>query len=113
MRTAGLSVQTEKIVREFVSDIIRSEGVKRGIHSAAKALGVSERWVKALHYGEPARISADTYLRAHQARMQLLMQRRAELQRELASIEAHLDERDMATGRAGGLCADETVCAHG
>lgn len=85
-----LSVNPESVVRAVITQIVRTSGLKRGLATAAATLGVSERWARGLYYGEKARVSAAVYLRAHEAQMRLLAERRAALLRELQEIEASL-----------------------
>ncbi|HXH01284.1 MAG TPA: hypothetical protein VNI56_03730 [Xanthomonadaceae bacterium] len=66
-------------------------------------LGVTERWVRSYRYGEPARVAAETYLRALDARRLLRAERRAALLQELHDIEAEAngDILDRAIPQAG------------
>jgi hypothetical protein len=86
--TAGFSENTDHAVREVIEEACRLDGPKRGLHRAAALLGVTERWLRGFRYGEPARVSAATYLRAIEARQALRQERRARLLAELQDIEA-------------------------
>lgn len=73
-------------IRDLVSDFVAEMGPKRGLYRAAQMLGVSERWLRALRYGEPTRIDVEVFLRAAEARRVLRAERRARLLRELAEL---------------------------
>ena len=87
---------TDHVLREVVDAAVANDGLKRGLHRAAEMLGVTERWLRAFRYGEPARVSAETYLRALEARRILRDERRSRLLAELHAIEAaaHADRLD-------------------
>lgn len=76
------------IVRDVCNDMVRRHGLKRGLHFAAEALGVSERWARALRSHETKRVSAEVYLRAIEAQRALRLERLATLRREIAELEA-------------------------
>jgi hypothetical protein len=105
--TAGLSVNTDHAVREVIDEATRLDGPKRGLFRAAELLGVTERWLRGFRYGEPARVTAETYLRALDARQALREERRARLLAELRDIEAaaHAEARaELVSGQGlGGL----------
>ena len=86
--TESSSVLPDNVVREVIADAVALHGLKRGLPVAASLMGVSERWLRAIRYGEPARISADTYCRALAARRTLLDARRNRLLAELRHLEA-------------------------
>lgn len=73
--------------REAIALACRSHGRKRGWHVAASLLGVPERRVEAIAYGEPARIDP---IRAEQARIELARQRAAQIRAELLDLERTL-----------------------
>lgn len=122
--TEQRSVLGSAVVRDVVEQAVRADGFKRGLFRAASMLGVTERWLKAVRYGEPAAVDADTYLRALEARQALLRERQARLAREIAEIEAaiHADaaappvrlsavgrhDRNAMVGQRGG---DGSACA--
>lgn len=66
----------------------RIEGRKKGWHLASMLLGVSERVVKALTYGEPAVIDP---IAAQQARNALARERIKQIRAELALLEGAAD----------------------
>lgn len=92
--TAAFSENPDTTVRVVCRDFIAEHGPKAGRHRIAALLGVSERWVRGLLYGEPARIDAQVFLRAVEARRLLRAERRARLLRELAEIEDGPDAAD-------------------
>lgn len=105
--TAGLSVNTDHAVREVIEEACRLEGPKRGLFRAAALLGVTERWLRGFRYGEPARVTAETYLRAIDARQALRQERRARLLAELQDIEAAADAEFASRVGFGGLLVDQ------
>ena len=121
MSTAQSAVNPASACREVIDGWIAAEGFKAGLHRAAQALGVTERWARGLRAGEPARVDAAVYLRAVEARRLLRAERRARLLAELQALEAIDDQtpahhllapRDSA-GRAtddAGRVAGELVC---
>jgi len=103
LTTAPFSENPDTTVRVIAREWIAELGPKRGRHRIAELLGVTERWVRGLLYGEPARIDAQVFLRAMDARRLLRAERRARLQRELAEIEGDLDAVDDLRGDGAGL----------
>ena len=49
--SASLENPSTNAARGVIGDMVRLRGLKRGLHDAALALGVSERVVKAIAYG--------------------------------------------------------------
>ncbi len=82
-----MSATTEQVsvhlAREAVTIACRAHGRKRGWHLAAALLGVSERVVKAIAYGEPARPDA---VAAAKARLAMAEQRLAQLDAEAEKL---------------------------
>lgn len=105
--TAGLSVNTDHAVREVIEEACRLDGPKRGLFRAAELLGVTERWLRGFRYGEPARVTAETYLRAIEARQALRQERRVRLLAELQDIEAAADAELASRVGLGGLLVDQ------
>lgn len=95
MSSAALSGNPDHVVREVIEGFVAERGPKRGLHHAAELLGVTERWVRGFRFGEPARVRADVFLRAVEARRAVRAERRARLLRELAEIG---DEPDAPVG---------------
>lgn len=87
LTTDYLSNCPDTVVRAAIDEAIRLEGPKRGMWRAAELLGVTVRWVRGFRYGEPARVSADVYVRAMRARQQLRTDRLARLRAEIAALE--------------------------
>ena len=87
---------TDHVLRDVLDDALKLHGPKRGLWLAAQLLGVTERWLRAWRYGEPARVSAEVYLRALDARRTLRAERRARLIQELREIEAGDDAARVA-----------------
>lgn len=81
--------------REAIALACRSHGRKRGWHVAASLLGVPERRVEAIVYGEPARIDP---IRAEQARIELARQRAAQIRAELLELDRSLNGESMEGG---------------
>lgn len=83
-----MSAKTEQgsvlLAREAITLATRIDGRKRGWHLAASLLGVSERVVKALTYGEPALIDP---VAAQRARNTLARERIQQIRAELAQLE--------------------------
>lgn len=74
-------------VRDMVAAFIAHHGSKAGRDLAAEALGKKARWLRSLLAGESARVDAETYLRALEARQTIALERAARLRAELAEIE--------------------------
>ena len=102
MTTAAFSEKPDSTVRVLVQAAIAEHGPKRGMHRVAEMLGVTERWLRGFRYGEPARIDAEVFLRAVEARRVLRAERRARLLRELAELEGDTPhaQMDVAMGDA-------------
>lgn len=75
--------------REAIALACRTHGRKRGWHVVARMLGVPERRVESIVYGEPARVDPIT---AQAARNALARQRAAQIRAELAELEGHANE---------------------
>lgn len=112
MNTYGCNGNTEHrsdspdaVVRQVIDLAVSVCGFKAGLFRAASLIGTTERWVKSLRFGEPARINADTYLRALEARQSLALERAAQLRAELASLDQIAGTRpnDDATEAPGVL----------
>lgn len=73
--------------REVIALSCRIHGRKRGWHAAAELLGVPERRIESILYGEPARVDP---IRVEQARLSLSRTRAAQLRAELAQLEEAL-----------------------
>ena len=119
--TYGSSEKPDDTVQSVLTLALATHGVKRGIARAAELLGVSERWCRSLRFGEPARVTAATYLRALEARQALAAERAAQIRAELASLEKiardipdEISEAPSVVGRlAGGGSYDvERRAAH-
>lgn len=95
-------------VREVVREHVRHLGWKRGLHTAAARMGITERRAKALYTGEPLRLLADEWHAANDARLDLRRDRAARLRAELAELERKMNEAEVLArsgalvGRAGG-----------
>jgi len=99
--TESLSVH---MAREAVSLATLMNGRKRGWHLVAQLLGVSERVVKALTYGEPARVDP---IAAQQARNTLARERIQQIRAELALLEGAAEhaESPVVSSRQNHGCA--------
>jgi hypothetical protein len=116
MNTIGFSNNTDngsdttdtpdRVVRQVIDLAVAVAGAKRGLFRAAELIGATERWVKSLRFGEPARISAQTYLRALEARQALAAERAAQLRAELVSLEKL--SRNVLNESARGLASAAT-----
>ena len=95
--SVGADHASVNTVREVIEHAIAVDGLKRGLFRAADMLGVTERWLRSLRFGEPARVSAATYLRAVEARRRLREERRTLLLAELRAIDAAEDAEWQAT----------------
>lgn len=83
---SALEFLSNSDARESISLALRLHGNKRGAATAAELLGVSERTVRAIIYGETngATVNPD---RAHEARMALRRQRAEQIRAELRQLE--------------------------
>jgi hypothetical protein len=88
--------------REAIAIACRTHGRKRGWHLVATLLGVPERRVESIAYGEPARVDP---IAARTARNTLAKQRIAQLRAELAQLEgtAHAEGSVDLVRPRGGL----------
>ncbi len=84
-----------RATREFVAAMVRQNGRKRGLAMAGAAVGRSEHWARAVHYGEAANVSAEVAERAQAARIELARQRIAQLRAELLQLEQGLSHVDV------------------
>jgi cyanate lyase len=90
--------------REAIALAVRTHGRKRGWHVAAQMLGVSERVVRAIQYGEAARPDEAAAMRA---RLTLAERRLAQLNIEAAEMRGILDAaRDNAERDDARRCLD-------
>lgn len=85
-----------------IEEAARLHGRARGWHLAAELLGVSDRTVRAIAYGETSGASIPTQI-ALQARATLRRQRAAQLRAELRQLEDDLadDAADQAGAHVG------------
>jgi hypothetical protein len=92
------------VVRDTIELAVAVHGLKRGLYRVAEMLGVKERWITSLRFGQPARVSAEAYLRAIEARQALAAERAAQLRAELAYLDKITRERlhESANGLAPG-----------
>lgn len=81
-----------------IEEAVRLHGRARGWHLAAQLLGVTERTIRGIVYGETSGASIPT-LTALEARATLRRQRAAQLRAELAALENAID--DEAADQAG------------
>lgn len=86
-----------RAARDVIALACRVHGRKRGWHHAAALLGVSERRIESIVYGEPARVDP---IRAEAARAALVRSRAEQLRAELAQIEGALRGGDLHMGGA-------------
>ncbi len=84
--------------RESISLALRLHGSKRGASAAAQLLGVSERTVRAIIYGETNGATVDPD-RAFTARMALRRQRAEQIRAELRQLEIE-DAANLASNSA-------------
>lgn len=96
--SASLENLSVSVARDAVTIACRTHGRKRGWHLAAKLLGVSERVVKAIVYGEPARPDA---IAAARARLQLAEQRLTQIEEEAAELRRLVDVSRQSLAVAG------------
>lgn len=82
--------------REAIELACRTFGRKRGWHVAAQMLGVTERRVESIVYGEPARIAPSV---AQHARNALARQRAAAIRAELETLEGDTNEGTILDAR--------------
>lgn len=73
--------------RDVIALACRTHGRKRGWHIAAELLGVPERRIESILYGEPARVDP---IRVEHARLTLSRTRAAQIRAELAQLEEAL-----------------------
>jgi hypothetical protein len=71
---------------EVIAEAVRLHGRSRGWHLASKLLGVSERTVRGITYGETTGATIPTETALH-ARATLRRERAAQLRAELAALE--------------------------
>lgn len=86
--SASREIHSTIAARGVIGDMVRPRGLKRGLHDAAIALGVSERVVKAIAYGEAARTDARVVALA---RLTLAEQRLAQLEAEAKELRGLVD----------------------
>jgi len=86
--SASREIHSTIAARGVIGDMVRLRGLKRGLHDAAIALGVSESWARKIHYGEASAISAEVAERAAAARGVVLRARLEADRREIVEIES-------------------------
>lgn len=86
--SASLENPSTNAARGVIGDMVRLRGLKRGLHDAAIALGVSESWARKIHYGEASAVSAEVAERAAAARGVVLRARLEAARREIVEIES-------------------------
>lgn len=97
-----MSASVENLPTLEVIDLAcRMHGKKRGFHLAATLLGISERVVKAIVYGE--RDSQVCPIAARKARNTLARQRREQLRAELAQLEGTANAEISVDRRCQGV----------
>lgn len=89
--SASLEFSSTNAARGVIADLVRLRGLKRGLHDAAHALGVSESWARKIHYGEASAVSAEVAERAAAARGVVLRARLEAARREIAEIESAIE----------------------
>ena len=86
-----------------IEDAVRFHGRARGWHIAAQLLGVSERTIRGIVYGETSGATIPT-LTALEARAELRRQRAAQVRAELRELEnAIADDAAVQAGALVGL----------
>lgn len=88
--------------REYVAAMVRAHGLKRGLHLAGVVMRCSERWARAIHYGEARAVSREVSDRAAAAHIDLVRARAAQIRAELHEIERGLDAGDLDAPGAHG-----------
>lgn len=96
--SATTEFRSARDAREAVALACRTYGRKRGWHLAAGLLGVSERVIKAITYGESARVCP---IAAAAARLAIARQRAAQIRAELTELEGHLAHDRVVLDMAG------------
>lgn len=88
--------------REAIDLACRTHGRKRGWAVVARLLGVPERRIESIAYGEPARVDP---IAAQQARNILARERIAQIRAELARLEGpdHAEEPVVSSRQTHGV----------
>lgn len=92
------------LAREAIDLACRTHGRKRGWAVVAKLLGVPERRIESIAYGEPARVDP---IAAQQARNALARERIKQIRAELALLEGTAEhaESPVVSSRQNHGCA--------
>jgi hypothetical protein len=96
--TAWINFSSTPDATAVIAEAVRLYGRSRGWHLAAQLLGVSERTVRGISYGETSGASIPLHT-ALEARATLRRQRAAQLRAELRALETAL--ADDAADQAG------------
>lgn len=98
--SASREKRSTNATREVVAMLVRLRGLKRGLHAAAVALGVSESWARKIHYGEAQFISEEVAARARGARAAVIQEWVAASRREYEKAQGAALEIDLADSDA-------------
>lgn len=98
--SASREIHSTIAARGVIGDMVRPRGLKRGLHDAAIALGVSESWARKIHYREAQFISEEVAARARGARAAVIKEWVAASRREYEKAQGALRGIDLADGDA-------------